>query len=382
MSNFAASYRGSVLIVDDTPANLNLLFAMLTNHGYKVRAAINGNMALKSVFAALPELILLDINMPEMNGFDVCRQLKADIRTRDIPIIFISASDETEDKVRAFDVGGVDYVTKPFQVEEVLARVGTQMMLYQQRRELEEFRQREIDYFKDLNHMKDQFVATVSHDLKNPIGVIKGYADLLEKNPALANDPQAQDYIKRIRRGAEQMLILVTDLLDLAKIEAGMELGVSPNSLDGFLRDQLENFGMLAENKSISLGYTPPRQDVMLMFDPNRMSQVIKNLLSNAIKYTHDGGKVDISTETRDHHVLIKISDSGLGIPTEDIPFIFDKFYRVSKQEYLAAADGTGLGLSITKAIVEQHRGTIRVESEVGKGSVFHIELPLLEDAV
>lgn len=382
MSNFAANYRGSVLIVDDTPANLNLLFAMLTNHGYKVRAAINGNMALKSVFAALPELILLDINMPEMNGFDVCRQLKADVRTRDIPIIFISASDETEDKVRAFDVGGVDYVTKPFQVEEVLARVGTQMMLYQQRRELEEFRQREIDYFKDLNHMKDQFVATVSHDLKNPIGVIKGYADLLEKNPALANDTQAQDYIKRIRRGAEQMLILVTDLLDLAKIEAGMELGVSPNSLDGFLRDQLENFGMLAENKSISLGYNPPRQDVMLMFDPNRMSQVIKNLLSNAIKYTRDGGKVDISTETRDHHVLIKISDSGLGIPTEDIPFIFDKFYRVSKQEHLAAADGTGLGLSITKAIVEQHRGTIRVESEVGKGSVFHIELPLLEDVV
>src|SRR5687768_8637153 len=107
--------RGDVLIVDDTPANLNLLFTMLTNHGFKVRAAINGAMALKAVFAALPELILLDINMPEMNGFEVCRQLKADSRTHDIPIIFISASDETDDKVQAFEVGGVDYVTKPFQ---------------------------------------------------------------------------------------------------------------------------------------------------------------------------------------------------------------------------------------------------------------------------
>jgi two-component system sensor histidine kinase/response regulator len=245
-------HKGDILIVDDTLANLDLLLAMLSNQGYKVRAAINGSMALKSVFSAAPELILLDINMPDMNGFEVCRQLKSDARTREIPIIFISASDEMDDKVRAFETGGVDYVTKPFQVEEVLARVSSQLALYQQKRELEVFRQREIDYLRELSAMKDEFVQTVSHDLKNPISVIMGYADLLLTEELIAQNPEVLSYVTAIRRRSDEMFELVSNLLDLAKIEAGMGLSAAPMRLDEFLDEQVESMRPLAESKHLA----------------------------------------------------------------------------------------------------------------------------------
>lgn len=369
-------HKGDILVVDDTLANLDLLFAMLTNQGYKVRAAINGNMALKAVFSATPELILLDINMPDMNGFEVCRQLKSDARTREIPIIFISASDETDDKVRAFETGGVDYVTKPFHVEEVLARVSSQLILYQQKRELEAFRQREMDYLRELSAMKDEFVQTVSHDLKNPLSVIMGYADLLSQEEIIQQGTQSSKYVTGIKRNADQMYGLISNLLDLAKIEAGMGLGVAPMFLDQFLDEQVESMLMLAENKQISFVYARPSQEINLIADAMRLGQVIRNLISNAIKYTPNGGQVELNHAIQGTKLLLQVKDTGLGIPQADLPHIFEKFYRVNTLEH-NTSKGTGLGLSIAKAIIEQHRGNIWVESELGKGSAFSIELPL-----
>lgn len=369
-------YKGDILIVDDTLANLDLLLAMLTNHGYKVRAAINGNMALKSVFAAAPELILLDINMPEMNGFEVCQQLKSDPRTSEIPIIFISASDQMDDKVRAFEIGGVDYVTKPFQVEEVLARVSSQLALYQHKRELEAFRQREIDYLRELSAMKDEFVQTVSHDLKNPLSVIMGYADLLSEEEAIQQMPDILSYITSIRRRSDEMYGLISTLLDLAKIEAGMGLSTAPVQLDKFLDDQVESIRPLVESKHLTFVYTALPPNVTLMADAIRLGQVFQNLLTNAIKYTPEGRRVELSHTIQTARILLQVKDTGLGIPEQDLPNIFEKFYRVNRPEH-NTSKGTGLGLSIAKAIIEQHHGNIWVESELGTGSTFSIELPL-----
>ena len=369
-------HKGDILIVDDTLANLDLLLAMLTNHGYKVRAAINGNMALKSVFAAAPELILLDINMPDMDGFEVCRQIKSDARTREIPIIFISASDQMDDKVRAFETGGVDYVTKPFQVEEVLARVGSQLALYQHKRELEAFRQREIDYLRELSAMKDEFVQTVSHDLKNPLSVIMGYADLLCTEETIMQAPEILSYVTAIRRRSDEMYELISNLLDLAKIEAGMGLNTAPMRLDEFLDEQVESMRPLAESKHLMFVYSALPPNITLRADAMRLGQVIRNLLSNAIKYTPEGRRVELSHTLQTARVLLQVKDTGLGIPRQDLPNIFEKFYRVNTPEH-NASKGTGLGLSIVKAIIEQHRGSIWVESELGKGSTFSVELPL-----
>lgn len=310
-----------------------------------------------------------------MNGFEVCRQLKSDVRTREIPIIFISASDETDDKVRAFDTGGVDYVTKPFQVEEVLARVNSQLTLYQQRRELESFRQREIVYLRELSAMKDEFVQTVSHDLKNPLSIIMGYAELMGVSEAVEINPQLTTYVAGIERSAQQMYTLISNLLDLAKIEAGMGLGIAPMMLDEFLSEQYQSMQMLAENKSITFAYTPPPAGLSFIADGVRLGQVLRNLLSNAIKYTPDGGRVELGYQANVATIMLMVKDTGIGIPSADLPHIFEKFYRVNSPEH-SASPGTGLGLSIAKAIVEQHRGNIWVDSEPGKGTTFTIELP------
>jgi two-component system sensor histidine kinase/response regulator len=369
-------HKGDILIVDDTLANLDLLLAMLSNQGYKVRAAINGTMALKSVFSATPELILLDINMPDMDGFEVCRQLKSDDRTREIPIIFISASDQMDDKVRAFETGGVDYVTKPFQVEEVLARVSSQLALYQHKRELESFRQREIDYLRELSAMKDEFVQTVSHDLKNPLSVILGYTEILSGEDVIQHDAELLSYVSAIKRKSDEMYGLISNLLDLAKIEAGMGLNAAPIMLDKFLDEQVESIRPLAESKHIAFVYTVAPLNVTLTADAMRLGQVMQNLLSNAIKYTPEGRRVELSHTIQTARILLQVKDNGLGIPREDLPNIFEKFYRVNTPEHNTST-GTGLGLSIAKAIIEQHRGSIWVESELGKGSTFSIELPL-----
>jgi two-component system, sensor histidine kinase and response regulator len=369
--------NGTILIVDDTPANLDLLGAMLADEGYDVRPAINGQVALMAVRASLPDLILLDINMPGKNGYEVCQELKADEQTAEVPIIFLSALDEIADKVRAFQVGGVDYITKPFQFEEVLARVENQLTLYRQRREIEELREKERRYFEELNKMKDQFVNTVSHDLKNPINNIMGYAEmLLEDEDPIDDLDEIRDIVARILYSSQQMYALVTDLLDLAKIEAGMALTLNPVPLNKFLDEHVKDFELLARHKQIKLIYSPPETEIIVTIDSSRLGQVLSNLLSNAIKYTPEAGEVEIVTEIDGDYILIRIVDTGLGIPTEDVPHLFDKFYRVRREEHLTS-EGTGLGLSIAKAIVEKHSGKIWAESELGAGSVFNIALPV-----
>jgi two-component system NtrC family sensor kinase len=168
----------------------------------------------------------------------------------------------------------------------------------------------------------------------------------------------------------------VEDLLDLSKIEAGSALELDGVVLSDFLAQCLEGFDLLTDQKNIQLNYTPPPSTLSLPLDAKRFGQVLNNLLSNAVKYTPEGGTVSLETQIASDTMLIQIIDTGLGIPEEDIPHLFEKFYRVKHQEHLAS-EGTGLGLAIVKAIVEQHDGKIWVESELGKGSSFNIELPI-----
>jgi signal transduction histidine kinase len=371
---------GTIMVVDDFPANLEMLVTLLTHHGYDTRPAISGAMALQAVHSDPPDLILLDINMPEMNGFEVCTALKADPRTQHIPVIFISALDETLDKVKAFNVGGVDYLTKPIQTEETLARIQTQMTLAHQRQqleqhyqELEHLRQQERLRFEELNALKDQFVRTVSHDLKNPIGIILGHIEMLEDSPTLHDSDR--ELLQNIRVGAERINHLIRDLLDLARIEAGMSLRLESGSLGNFLHSCLAGVEVLAQKSNLTLHYQAPVPDLRVSLDEQRINQVLQNLLSNAIKYTPSGGHIYLSTQDLGNHYEMVVEDTGLGIPAADIPHIFERFYRVHRLDY-RKIEGTGLGLSITKAIVEQHGGQIIVESAEGKGSRFTVRLP------
>jgi two-component system sensor histidine kinase/response regulator len=376
------SLTGSILIVDDTPANLDFLSAMLEDRNYHVRAVINGTMAFKAIQSERPDLILLDIRMPEMDGYEVCRRLKVDKYTADIPVIFISALDDTMDKVRAFQTGGVDYVTKPFQFEEVVARVESQLMLAQQRKEIEMLREKDRLYFEQLGCLKDEFLGMASHDLKNPIGVVMVYVDILLNNMlpgsnGSLNDPKVRSMLEKIKGAAQRMHYLVTDLLDIAKIETGLALSMTAVQLNEFLQACFEDFEVVAQEKGIQLIFNPPETDAILNIDPQRMAQVVGNLLSNAIKYTPSGGCVELEALVKIDHVVINVKDTGFGIPEKDISHLFDRFYRVDNQQH-RAVEGTGLGLSIVKSLVEQHSGTISVQSEVGHSSIFSVILPYL----
>lgn len=351
----------NILIVDDTPANLSVLLNMLTQHGYKVRPAINGDIALTAVRNELPDLILLDIRMPGKDGYQVCRELKSDAATRDVPIIFISALDDIDDKVKAFQSGGVDYITKPFQLEEVLARVQTHLMLQEQRRSIQ-----------DLSDFKDEMLRIVSHDLKNPISIIQGYAELLESDLA---DERLRDYVANIRRSSQKMLNLVMDLLDMARAESNIPLELRQAAIEPVLAECVKSYTLPAQQRHIELVYEPPADDVVLWLDPDRFAQVINNLISNGIKYTAEGGRVTVSTAVQPNEFVIRISDNGAGVPKAALPRLFDKFYRV-KTSQPTSVEGTGLGLAIAKAIVDKHHGKITVESQEGKGSTFYVTLP------
>jgi two-component system phosphate regulon sensor histidine kinase PhoR len=236
----------------------------------------------------------------------------------------------------------------------------------------------DITHLKELDQMKTEFVSTVSHDLRSPLTAMTGYVHMLGTIGPL-NDKQ-KEFVARIVRGADHMADLINDLLDIGKIEAGLEMALVACDLGAMTQDMIEQLRGQAAGKSHKLVYHGPAQPAMVLGDRLRLRQVISNLIGNAIKYTPAGGEIDATIQVKDSLALLSIEDNGIGIPPADLPYIFDKFYRVEAQE-TADIQGTGLGLAICKSVVEKHGGRIWAESERGKGSIFRVALPRLAQA-
>jgi signal transduction histidine kinase len=343
----------NILIVDDVPANVLLLVRMLTERGYRTRTALGGKLALEAARTEPPDLILLDITMPEMNGYEVCEQLKADEALQAIPVIFISALHETLDKVKAFRVGGVDYVTKPFQFEEVYARVQTHLQL----RRLEKLRD-------DLTHM-------LIHDLRNPLTMICGFLDLLESE-AQGYSASTRKLLPRARRSAEDLRNMIGSILDVSKMGAGeLRLQSEVCDLHALIRAVVATAQSLPDNGVVTLAAR--KSPLPLTLDASLIRRVLQNLLSNALKYTPPGGGVRLVVTPSPTEVRVAVTDTGPGIAREQQQRIFKKFGQVEDHRN---RQGTGLGLAFCKLAVEAHGGCIGVESEVGKGSTFWFTLP------
>jgi signal transduction histidine kinase len=360
---------GTILVVDDASHNRSQLGALLSEQGYTVLQVEDGEKALALLERQLPDLVLLDAHLPTPNGFDLCQRLKADPRTRALPIILICAADEMLDKDRVFNVGANDYVSNPLHAQEVLARVSGQLRLRQEQCELDALRATQSDPMQALNDDKDR--RFVSHDLKNSLGLILSAADMLRETPL--SDYQAQ-LLAVIERKANFMSAIISDLLDLAQLTAETTPHYTLTSLRALAQESLVGFDLQAAHKQLTFDVHLPEEDALVQVERHAVSRMINNLVSNAIKYTAEGG-VEVRVETAPETFSIVVRDSGLGIPAEALPHIFDKFYRIPLPEYLKE-DGTGLGLAIVKEIVDQHQGTIQVETAVGVGSTFHVTLP------
>jgi two-component system sensor histidine kinase/response regulator len=366
---------GTVLIVDDVVDNLHMLTDMLEAQGHEVRIAMSGREALDKINEKHPDLILLDIQMPGMTGYEVCEKVKAKKETQDIPVIFLSALQESADILKGFEVGGVDYVSKPFQFREVVARVQSQMAVSQQRRELEDLRTRDQQQFRMIAGAKDNFFRAASHDLKNPLTGVLLYVQMLRSNPP-QNQAELNNALNDIENSARKMQSLVSDILDLTQMQVGSLMSFIEQPIQTILLKVMKNFDVLAREKNIQLFLKMPDEEIQMPVDGNYFERMIDNLVSNAIKYTPHDGQVSVQMQVAEDCLQIRVSDTGIGIPEDDLSNIFEAFYRVKKPSHRKES-GTGLGLSIVAAIAEEHHGSIDVESVEGEGTSFTLCFPL-----
>ncbi len=361
--------KKEILVVDDTPDNLRLLSAMLSKQEYEVRKSLNGKNAIQSVRADAPDLILLDIKMPGLDGYETCKLLKADPITQAIPIIFISALDDALDKVRAFSIGGADYVSKPFQEAEVLARIKHQLNLRDLQLQLEIQNQELIQSNQEL----EQFAQIVSHDLQQPLQSVIGYAKILDlKFADLLNTSDASQYLKNILDAGTRMNRLIKDLLSYATVGKESEALVSVDC-NRVLAEAICNLNQLIEEKQAKLTYS----GMPTVFGKEvQLIQLFQNLIGNALKFTKPGIKPEITITASlelDDGWLFTFQDNGIGIDSTKTNMIFNTFQRLhNNSEY----PGSGIGLSTCKKIVESHSGDIWVESVEGVGSQFFVKIP------
>jgi len=358
----------TILIVDDMPANLQLLVGMLRERGYRPRPVTSGPRALQVARQNPPDLILLDVSMPEMDGFEVCRRLKEEPQLAGIPVLFISALHETMDKVKAFSVGGVDYVTKPFQCEEVEARIYAHLELRRRERLLAENYRK----LRELEALRDNLTEMVVHDMRAPIFAAQAIVRML--GPALGpTDPQTKKMLQAARESLFTLKEMATQLLDISRLEEGrMPLSPVPGDLVRTAAKACESYEYSATEKRLML---KAPESVPATYDEDLVRRVIENLLGNAIKFSPNDAEVTITISSTETSTRLAVTDRGPGIALRDHERIFEKYGQVSegRRKY-----GVGLGLTFCKLAVTAHGGTIGVESVPGQGSTFWFRLPSL----
>jgi len=358
----------NILVVDDTPANLTLLVGMLKEQGYRARPVPSGTLALQAAAAEPPDLILLDISMPEMDGFEVCAKLKEDPRLREIPVIFLTARTEVEDKVRSFEVGGVDYVTKPFQFAEVNARVRTHLELRRQKRELQD----SYEKLTELQVLRDSLVHMLVHDLRSPLSALVGFLGFLKEAEAKF-DPDQREDIEESLKAAKRIILMVNGVLDVNKLEAG-KMTTHPADCDAQAlgREVVASLESLTEGRTLAFS---PEGEVRGWMDRGLIYRVLQNLIANALKFTPKAGRVELHIASTGDGTRFEVRDNGPGVPAEYQDRIFEKFGQVEGGGR-SRMFSTGLGLTFCKMAVEAHGGKIGVASEGGKGSTFWFVLP------
>ncbi len=371
-----------ILIVDDIPKNLQVLSSILNKEGYQISFAANGSQALSVVNTTDPDLILLDIMMPEMDGYEVCKILKSQEETRDIPVIFLTGKAETDDIIEGLKIGAVDYITKPFNSTELLTRVKTHLELKLSRdaivhynKQLEEAQ----DELKVLNANKDKFFSIVAHDLRGPFSGFMGLSELLTEDFDQLEKEEIMQIGDSLNKAAKRLFSLIENLLEWSRAQMG-RIEYIPSNVD--LYDAVEKiiqiFKDTADNKNIEM-LNNIEKDTYVFADNDMLSTILRNLSSNALKFTPRGGSINYSTGKNDNSFIeISISDSGVGMSEE----VIDKIFRIDTKHSTPGTEkeqGTGLGLLLCKEFVEKNGGKISVESKINEGTTFTFTLPVPE---
>ncbi|RNC85457.1 MAG: hybrid sensor histidine kinase/response regulator [Balneola sp.] len=371
-----------ILIVDDTETNIKLLSHVLRGEGFTPIVAFNGTDAIELIKSRKPELVLLDIMMPDMTGYEVCRIIKADESLSSIPIIFLSALSETSDKVEGFEAGGVDYITKPYQKDEVLARIRTHLVLGKLQKEREErieiLRNRELE-LQELNSKKDQLVRIVSHDIKNPLTGIVGLANLIRNTPSLPEE-EVNKMLGVMESSGKKLMDLVKKVLDSESESSSKDnLKLSESYLNDLGEKVISVNQPKAILKDITLNLIQELAVPKVILDHTKIEIALNNLVSNALKFTPREGIVALHINSDQDKVLFKVEDNGVGISDKIKNAMFGGLDSGNNHSDLGTEGevGTGLGLEVVEKYVNMHKGKVWVESQEGAGSTFFIELPI-----
>jgi two-component system sensor histidine kinase/response regulator len=360
-----------ILIVDDLAENLSVLGNILRKEGYQIAIANNGKQAVSIAVSRKPDLVLLDIAMPEMDGLTACRLMKDNPASEHIPVIFLTARSDTQDILKGFESGAVDYITKPFKSAELLARVSTHI-------ELKQSRDLILQQKSELSHLlttKDKLFSIVSHDLRSPFAGLLTLTNILVENFDAYEKKDLEDSLRLIRDTSDQLHTLIQNLLNWAKLQtSSLEYKPLKLQMKAQVRISTDVLALNSAKKKIQFD-AKVTDDSFVTADPDMLRIILHNLLGNAIKFSNNGGIVEIGCEMENNQIITSVRDQGVGMTEAKLKDLFCPGKNISTAG-TANETGSGLGLMLCKEMVEKMGGRIVVESTPGKGTTFSFTLP------
>lgn len=374
-----------ILIVDDIPKNIQIVGSMLQKQNYDIYFANNGETAIQQTESKDFDLILLDIMMPATDGFEVCRKLKNNEKTRDIPIIFLTAKTDSESISTAFEIGGQDYVTKPFHTKELIARVKTQIAIRQQKARLQAVNktleekvtertqqlQQANDRLSKLDKAKNDFLLLINHELRTPLNGILGFSKILEENMQAS---QYVEFIKLINKSAQKLSELADMSLLITSLRSDQyKTKKQTLPIHYFIDEVIENISEKASEKNITIQNQVTSENIQISTDKRLMNKCLLLILDNAVKYSPQGDTVEVQSREENGRIVIEIMDNGDGFSEQSLHQIFELF---NSADILYHSEGFGLGLATAKLIMTTLAGDITVENRETNGAIVKLYVP------
>jgi signal transduction histidine kinase len=370
----------TILVVDDDPRNVRLVESMLKPSGYVILQAYDGREALHRVETERPDLILLDVMMPELSGFELCTLLRGRHETRLLPILMVTALNALEDKVRGLELGADDFLTKPINRTELLAKVRSILRVKRLQDQVEKHRRELEAANRELlltQRFQESMTQMVVHDLKNPLAGIMGNIQLVQMQHERMAAPRREELLQRSLDSARQMARMIQNILEVAKLEE-QKMPLKREALDvrAIVAEQTAEIASLSARDGIRLETDVAPGLPPVDADRELLGRILGNLLSNAFKHTPAGGRITVSAGEEGDRIVLSVRDTGEGIPEDLLPYIFEKFVAGESENRRRQTYDSGLGLTFCRLAVECHGGDIAVASRLGEGTVVTVHLP------